>query len=160
MPRTSWSIPKSSRDASSTGLALSGGRTWWAAPIAAWADGCMPKLAGRSSQCLPKGRLSRRKACGIDGQPFCKRHGFSPWQLSAGQQGTASMQPGQTVSARVERTREHASGGPARLLGFRRGGLGGEDNMGVGGVLRIEVTERERPVFGGAEFGAVRPYER
>jgi len=32
--------------------------------------------------------------------------------------------------------------------------------MGVGGVLRIEVTERERPVFGGAEFGAVGPYER
>ena len=32
--------------------------------------------------------------------------------------------------------------------------------MGVGGVLRIEVTERERPVFGGAEVGAVGPYER
>src|SRR5262245_21457670 len=32
--------------------------------------------------------------------------------------------------------------------------------MGVGGVLRIEVTERERPVFGGTEFGAVGPYER
>src|SRR5215831_17543985 len=32
--------------------------------------------------------------------------------------------------------------------------------MGVGGVLRIEVTERERPVFDRAEFGAVRPYER
>jgi len=31
--------------------------------------------------------------------------------------------------------------------------------MGVGGV-RIEVTERERPVFGGTEFGAVGPYER
>jgi hypothetical protein len=29
--------------------------------------------------------------------------------------------------------------------------------MGVGGVRRIEVTERERPVFGGAEFGAVGP---
>ena len=35
-----------------------------------------------------------------------------------------------------------------------------EDNMGVGGVRRIEVTERERPVFGGTEFGAVGPYER
>src|SRR5215470_9524428 len=32
--------------------------------------------------------------------------------------------------------------------------------MGVGGVRRIEVTERERPVFGGAEFGDVGPYER
>ena len=29
-----------------------------------------------------------------------------------------------------------------------------------GGVQRIEVTERETPVFGGAEFGAVGPYER
>ena len=27
--------------------------------------------------------------------------------------------------------------------------------MGVGSVRRIEVTEREKPVFGGAEFGAV-----
>ena len=25
--------------------------------------------------------------CGIDGQPFCKRHGFPPWQPSARQQG-------------------------------------------------------------------------
>jgi len=32
--------------------------------------------------------------------------------------------------------------------------------MGVGGVRRIEVAERERPVFGGTEFGAVGPYER
>ena len=33
--------------------------------------------------------------------------------------------------------------------------------MGVGGgVRRIEVTERETPVFGGTEFGAVGPYER
>src|SRR5215471_6910492 len=32
--------------------------------------------------------------------------------------------------------------------------------MSVGGVLRIEVTERERPVFGGIESGAVGPYER
>jgi hypothetical protein len=32
--------------------------------------------------------------------------------------------------------------------------------MGVGGVRRIEVTERKRPVFGGTEFGAVGPYER
>jgi len=31
--------------------------------------------------------------------------------------------------------------------------------MGVGGV-RVEVTERESPVFGGAEFGTVGPYER
>jgi len=29
-----------------------------------------------------------------------------------------------------------------------------------GGVQRIEVTERETPVFGGTEFGAVGPYER
>jgi len=29
-----------------------------------------------------------------------------------------------------------------------------------GSVQRIEVTERETPVFGGAEFGAVGPYER
>ena len=27
--------------------------------------------------------------------------------------------------------------------------------MSVGGVQRIEVTERESPVFGGTEFGAV-----
>jgi hypothetical protein len=33
--------------------------------------------------------------------------------------------------------------------------------MGTGGgVQRIEVTERETPVFGGTEFGAVGPYER
>jgi Alpha/beta hydrolase domain len=32
--------------------------------------------------------------------------------------------------------------------------------MGIGGVRRIEVTERERPVFGGTELGAVGPYER
>ena len=32
--------------------------------------------------------------------------------------------------------------------------------MSSGGVLRIEVTERESPVFGGTEFGAVGPYER
>ena len=32
--------------------------------------------------------------------------------------------------------------------------------MGVGGVRRIEVAERERPVFGGTEFAAVGPYER
>jgi hypothetical protein len=31
--------------------------------------------------------------------------------------------------------------------------------MGVGGV-RFQVIERESPVFGGAEFGAVGPYER
>jgi hypothetical protein len=32
--------------------------------------------------------------------------------------------------------------------------------MGVGSVQRIEITERESPVFGGAEFGAVGSYER
>ena len=32
--------------------------------------------------------------------------------------------------------------------------------MSGGGVQRIEVTEAESPVFGGAEFGAVGPYER
>ena len=33
--------------------------------------------------------------------------------------------------------------------------------MGVGGgVQRIEIAERETPVFGGAEFGAVGAYER
>ena len=32
--------------------------------------------------------------------------------------------------------------------------------MIVGGVRRIEVSERESPVFGGTEFGAVGPYER
>jgi hypothetical protein len=32
--------------------------------------------------------------------------------------------------------------------------------MGVGGVRRIEVTERESPVFGGTEFDAVGAYER
>ena len=32
--------------------------------------------------------------------------------------------------------------------------------MSVGGVRRIEVTERESPVFGGTEFGDVGPYER
>ena len=29
-----------------------------------------------------------------------------------------------------------------------------------GGIRRIEITERETPVFGGAEFGAVGAYER
>ena len=29
-----------------------------------------------------------------------------------------------------------------------------------GGVRRIEISERETPVFGGAEFGAVGAYER
>jgi alpha/beta hydrolase family protein len=32
--------------------------------------------------------------------------------------------------------------------------------MSGGGVRRIEMTERESPVFGGTEFGAVGPYER
>jgi hypothetical protein len=33
--------------------------------------------------------------------------------------------------------------------------------MGVGGgVQRIEITEREAPVFEGTEFGAVGTYER
>jgi hypothetical protein len=33
--------------------------------------------------------------------------------------------------------------------------------MGVGGgVQRIEVTERETPIFGGTEFGTVGTYER
>jgi hypothetical protein len=32
--------------------------------------------------------------------------------------------------------------------------------MSGGGVLQIELTERESPVFGGTEFGAVRPCER
>ena len=32
--------------------------------------------------------------------------------------------------------------------------------MSSGGVRQIEVTERESPVFGGTEFGAVGPYER
>src|SRR6266849_6991358 len=32
--------------------------------------------------------------------------------------------------------------------------------MSVGIVQRIEMTERESPVFGGTEFGAVGPYER
>jgi hypothetical protein len=33
--------------------------------------------------------------------------------------------------------------------------------MGLGGgVQRFEMTERETPVFGGMEFGAVGPYER
>src|SRR6266852_1575791 len=32
--------------------------------------------------------------------------------------------------------------------------------MSVGSVQRIEMTERESPVFGGTEFGAVGPYER
>jgi len=31
---------------------------------------------------------------------------------------------------------------------------------GIGGVQRIEVTERETPVFGAAEFGPVGAYER
>jgi hypothetical protein len=36
-----------------------------------------------------------------------------------------------------------------------------EDTMGVGsGVQRIEIAERETPVFGGAEFGDVGTYER
>src|SRR6266404_1931290 len=90
MPRTSWSIPNSSRDASSTGLALSGGRMWWAAPLVA-----------------------------LTGNLFVNAT-VSPWQPSARQQRTASTQPNQTVSARVGEGREHASGGPARLLGFRR----------------------------------------
>jgi hypothetical protein len=32
--------------------------------------------------------------------------------------------------------------------------------MSIGGSVRIEVTERETPVFGGTAFGAVGPYER
>jgi hypothetical protein len=33
--------------------------------------------------------------------------------------------------------------------------------MGIGGgVQRIEMTERETPVFNGTKFGAVGPYER
>lgn len=32
--------------------------------------------------------------------------------------------------------------------------------MGVGGVRRIEMNERENPVFGGTEFDAVGPHER
>lgn len=32
--------------------------------------------------------------------------------------------------------------------------------MGVDGVRRIKLTGREKPVFGGTEFGAVGPYER
>ena len=40
-------------------------------------------------------------------------------------------------------------------------GRDGEDDMGDGGgVRRIEIIERETPVFGGAEFGAVGAYER
>ena len=40
-------------------------------------------------------------------------------------------------------------------------GIAWEYAMGVGGgVQRIEVTERETPVFGGAEFGAMGIYER
>jgi hypothetical protein len=36
-----------------------------------------------------------------------------------------------------------------------------EHTMGVGiGVQRIEIAERETPVFGGAEFGDVGTYER
>src|SRR5919112_5200679 len=52
------------------------------------------------------------------------------------------------------------SGSATRLLVCRNGGLGPEDSMSSGGVLQIEVTERESPVFGGTEFGAVGPYER
>jgi len=47
-----------------------GRENWWAAPIAAWADGCMPKSAGQSSRHWPKERLSRRKPCGIDEDHF------------------------------------------------------------------------------------------
>src|ERR1051326_6827639 len=50
--------------------------------------------------------------------------------------------------------------GATRLLGCRDGGPGPEDSMSSGGVLQIEVSERESPVFGGTEFGAVGPYER
>ena len=32
--------------------------------------------------------------------------------------------------------------------------------MSSGGVLQIEVSERESPVFAGTEFGVVGPYER
>jgi hypothetical protein len=32
--------------------------------------------------------------------------------------------------------------------------------MSSGGVLQIEVTDRESPVFGGTKFGTVGPYER
>src|SRR5436190_20441182 len=52
------------------------------------------------------------------------------------------------------------SGGATRLLGCRDGGLNPEDSMSSGGVLQIQVTERESPAFGGTEFGAVGPYER
>src|SRR5690348_12812565 len=66
MPPTSWSIPSSSRDASSTGLALSGTRMSLAGPTVAWEAGCMPRLVGRNSPRLPKGRRLPRKPCGIE----------------------------------------------------------------------------------------------
>src|SRR3954447_15937215 len=60
----------------------------------------------------------------------------------------------------VAKSTQTRSGGATRLLGCRDGGLGPEDSMSSGGVLQIEVTKRESPVFGGTEFGAVGPYER
>ncbi len=62
---------------------------------------------------------------------------------------------------RVEGARTHPSGGPAELLGCPPMTGPREDIMSVGGgVQRIEITDRETPVFGGAEFGAVGTYER
>ena len=46
------------------------------------------------------------------------------------------------------------------VAGCARGGNMGRTTWAFGGVRRIEITERETPVFGGAEFGAVGPYER
>jgi hypothetical protein len=41
-----------------------------------------------------------------------------------------------------------------------RAGGAREDTMGIGGSVRIEMTERETPVFDGTAFGAVGLYER
>src|SRR5215471_20019184 len=67
MPPTSWSIPNSLPAGSSIGRLLSGTRMSLAGPTAAWEAECMPRLVGRSSPCSPKGRRSRRKPYGIDG---------------------------------------------------------------------------------------------
>jgi len=81
MPRTSWSIPNSSRDASSTGAGIVGrenvvgGRRFVASGGRVHAEIGWTKLAAA----CPKGRLlATENLVALTGNRFCKRHGFPP----------------------------------------------------------------------------------
>src|SRR5262249_8127417 len=56
--------------------------------------------------------------------------------------------------------REHASGGPARLLGFRRWRARSGGQHGRWRRAADRGDRAGKPVLGGTEFGAVGPYER